>query len=92
MLIKAKRSSLARGAHRSPLFAQLVDRLQLFLQFEIDNHTGEPLHEARGGGGGDFCCYSMEREMAFYCLSSGGPHLEPFLFVYIVFCVLLPII
>lgn len=45
VLIKCKMSAVCRGPHRSQLFGQLVDLLQFYLQFEINNHTGDPQSE-----------------------------------------------
>jgi intron-binding protein aquarius len=45
VLIRCKMSELFMGTHMSNLFGRLVELLQFYLKFELNNHTGEPYHD-----------------------------------------------
>jgi hypothetical protein len=46
VLVKAKRAPLF-GSPAGELFGQLLDQFEFYMQFPIDDHSGEPL-EVRG--------------------------------------------
>jgi intron-binding protein aquarius len=45
VLIRCKMSELYLGVHTSNLFGRLVELLQFYLKFELNNHTGESYHD-----------------------------------------------